>query len=29
LRPRLSAVDLQTGRIEEAERIETFNEDTG
>ena len=28
LRPRLSAVDLQTGRIEEVERIETFNEDT-
>ncbi|MEE2649899.1 MAG: metallophosphoesterase [Candidatus Thermoplasmatota archaeon] len=26
LRPRLSAIDLQTGRIEEAERIETFNE---
>jgi serine/threonine protein phosphatase 1 len=27
LRPRLSAVDLQTGKIEEIERIETFNED--
>ncbi|MDP6661379.1 MAG: metallophosphoesterase [Candidatus Thalassarchaeaceae archaeon] len=26
LRPRLSAVDLQTGRIEDVERIETFNE---
>jgi serine/threonine protein phosphatase 1 len=26
LRPRLSAIDLQTGRIEEVERIETFNE---
>ena len=26
LRPRLSAIDLQTGRVEDVERIESFNE---